>query len=106
MHPPYLHTVYKLSTTRNKYGDYIGSSETALTCHFREINELQHTGTSDMIQSDAMGWFEPDSGIERGDIIKFEGTHYKVERLTKARKLRNPNVQFIKVDFMKYGQIS
>ena len=106
MKPPMLYTAYILATDRNKYGDYIDTVETAVKCHFRVINELQHSTASDQIQSDAMGWFEPDSGVVKGTIVKFEGTHYKVEQLIEARKLRDPNVQFLKTRMMKYGPIS
>ena len=101
MKPPMLHTAYKLTKTRNKYGDYEGSSQTPLVCHFREITSLID-GLADTIQSDAMAWFEPDSGIVKGDVISFEDVLYKVERLTKARKLRSTNVEFIKTDLMRY----
>lgn len=101
-----LHTAYILGQSRNKYGDYIDTSETAVSCHFREITMLSHNNNSDEILADAQAWFEPDSGVVRGTIIKFEGSHYKVERLTKARRLHNPTVQFIKTDLMKYGPIS
>ncbi len=101
-----LHTAYKVTTTRNAYGDFNASGETALICHFRYITEQVTSTNSETIQSDAMAWFEPDSGVNRKDIIKFEGEHFRVERVTKARKLRNPSVQFIKVDLLKYGVIS
>lgn len=106
MKPPMLHTAYKVTTTRNAYGDFTASGETALICHFRYITEQVTSTNSETIQSDAMAWFEPDSGVNRKDIIKFEGEHFRVERVTKARKLRNPSVQFIKVDLLKYGVIS
>jgi predicted nuclease of restriction endonuclease-like (RecB) superfamily len=51
-------------------------------------------------------WFEPDSGVVKQDIIKFEGTHYRVDRVVEARRLRSPAVQFLKVELMKYGVIS
>jgi hypothetical protein len=53
-----------------------------------------------------MAWFEPDSGIDRKDIIKFEDEFFRVERVIKARKLRSSEVQFIKVELLKYGVIS
>lgn len=106
MKPPMVHTAYKVTTTRNAYGDFLPSGETALKCHFRYINDQVTTGNNEQIQSDAMAWFEADSGINRKDIIKFEGEHFRVERITKARRLRNPTVQFIKVDLLKYGVIS
>lgn len=100
-----LHTAYKATTTRNAYGDYISTGETAHACHFREITNII-TEANEVIQSDAMAWFEPDSGIDKSDIIKINGTHYRVEKITKARRLHNPNVLFIKAELLKYGVIS
>lgn len=105
MKPPMLHTAYKATSTRNAYGDYIASGETALACHFREIN--QHiVDNNEYIESDAMAWFEPDSGIEEKDIVKIHGLHYQVEKVIKARRLRQSAVQFIKTELTKYGDIS
>jgi len=101
-----LHTAYKVITTRNAYGDFIASTSTALPCHFRNITTQVSTDSNQMIQSDAQAWFEPDSGIVKEDIIEIDGEHFRVERLVKARRLRNPNVLFIKVDLLKYGVIS
>lgn len=100
------HIAYKVAYTRNAYGDYTATTSTALQCHFREINEQTTTENSEYIQSDAMAWFEPDSGVDRKDILKIEGMHYRVERVIKARKLRSTNVEFIKCDLLKYGPIS
>ena len=101
-----LHTAYKVTVTRNAYGDFLPSGETAHKCHFRYITEQVSSSNNEQIQSDAMAWFEPDSGIDRKDIIKIDGEHFRVERVIKARKLRNPNVQFIKTELLKYGPIS
>lgn len=106
MKPPMLHTAYKVTTTRTGYGDYVASGETALACHFRYITEQVTSSPNETINSDALAWFEPDSGIDRKDIIKFEGEHFRVERVIKARRLRDPNVQFIKVELLRYGVIS
>ena len=38
MKPPMLHTAYKVSYTRNAYGDYLTATQTYVKCHFREIN--------------------------------------------------------------------
>lgn len=105
MKPPMLHTAYKANTSRNAYGDYSFTTGTALACHFRYITDLV-TGDNQQIQSDALAWFMPDSGVVKGDIIKFDNEYWMVERVTKARKLRDPNVQFIKCELFKYGVIS
>lgn len=104
--PPMNHTVYILDNTQNEYGDYTATVETSVRCHFREITDLQHNSSGDSIQSDAMAWFEPDAPIERGTIVKFDGTHYKVERITVARRLHATEAVFIKTELMKYGPIS
>lgn len=106
MIPPLLHTAYKLTTTRNAYGDYVATSTTTLSCHFRYINEFFTTTNNEQIQSDAMAWFEPDAGVSEGTIIRFENEHYRVERLIKARRLRDTDVQFLKCFLLKYGTIS
>ena len=106
MKPPMRHTAYKVTTTRNAYGDYVASGSVALPCHFRNITE-QVTSTSDeTIQGDAMAWFEPDSGVEKGDILFIDDQHFRVERVIKARRLRDPAVQFIKTELLFYGVIS
>ena len=105
MKPPMIHTAYKVTTTRNAYGDFTASGTTALPCHFRHITE-QIYANNQTVQSDAMAWFEPDSGVVRNDIIKFEGEHFIVERVIKARKLRSSPVQFIKTELRLYGTIS
>lgn len=111
MKPPMRHTAYKVTITRNAYGDYVASGETALKCHFRFITMQEGAGGrqvrgNESVDSDAMAWFEPDSGIEREDLLKFEGEHFRVERVTKARRLRDPSVQFLKCELLKFGAIS
>lgn len=101
-----LHTAYKVTTTRNEYGDFIASSSVAIPCHFRNITTQVTSDSNQQIHSDAQAWFNPDSGIVKEDIIQIDGDHFRVERLVKARRLRNPSVLFIKVDLLKYGVIS
>lgn len=106
MKPPMHNTAYKVTTTRNAYGDYVSSTETELACHFREITYQVTNQSNEVIDADAMAWFEPDSGVVKGDILKIEDTYWRVERVTNARRLRNPEVQFIKTELLKYGSIS
>ena len=103
--PPMLHTAYKVSTTRNAYGDFVAGSQTTLVCHFREITSVI-TDSNETIQSDAMAWFGPDSGVVKNDILMIKEEGYRVERVTKARRLRDPDVLFIKTELLRYGIIS
>lgn len=96
-----LQTAYKVTKTRNEYGDYEGTDKTAIYCKFREITRLVD-GLADTVESDAMAWFEPDSGVIKGDVIEYENTLYKVEKLTNARTLRSTQVLFIKTELNRY----
>ena len=101
-----LQTCYKLTTSQNSYGDYTSTSETAIDCHFRYINQQIFDSNNQVIQSDAMLWTDIDSGIALKSIIKYEGEHYIVEKVTKARRLRETEVQFLKFELKRYGVIS
>lgn len=97
-----LQTAYKVTKTRTKYGDYSGASETAINCKFRVNTMLYDAGNADVSESDAMAWFEPDSGIVKGDVIKYDDVLYKVERLIEARKLHTTDVQFLKAEMNRF----
>lgn len=106
MRPPMFQTAFKQNYTRNAYGDFSTTTETELICHFRRRDD-QVSGTgNETIQSDAMAWFEPDSGVQKEDILKINGEFYRVERIIEARKLRDPELQFIKTELLRYGTIS
>ena len=100
------HTAYKVSTTRNDYGDYVHGAETALPCHFRYITQHVPGGSNETVNSDALVWFEPDSGVVEADVLRVDGVYFRVERVIKARRLRDPTVQFIKCELLRYGEIS
>lgn len=105
MKPPMNHTIYKVSYTRNAYGDYEPTGETAYRAHVRVITE-HVTQRNELIDTDAMIWVDADTPCEENSIWKIYGEHYRVERRIEARKLRNPTIQFIKCELVKYGIIS
>lgn len=102
---PMHQTATKVTSTRNAYGDYVAGARTDLVCHFRYITNLD-ISDNESIQSDAMAWFEPDSGVVKGDILIIDGEGFIVEKLTKARRLRNPVVLFLKTELKRYAVIS
>lgn len=106
MKPPMRHTAIKWNTTRNAYGDFSHTSSTTIPCHFRYITEAVTNTNNETIQSDGMAWFEADSGIERQDILTIDNENFRVERVIKARRLRDSSVQFLKCDLLSYGVIS
>jgi hypothetical protein len=105
MKPPFTHTAYKVTTTRNEYGDFIAVSSSPLSCHFREIGDVQANNSNEQVQADAMAWFNPHT-VALEDILLINGVHYRIEKITEARRLRNPTIQFVKCDLLRYGVIS
>lgn len=100
-------TAYKITATRNAYGDFVAGARTSLVCHFRYITQLNtDTYGSDAVKGDAMAWFEPDSGIVKKDILIIDSEGWLVSKVVKARRLRNPDVQFLKVTLVRYAVIS
>lgn len=102
-------TCYKVATTRNAAGDLIYGSETELACWFRDITDISiNDQNRERTDSDALLWVEPDSGVVKGDIIKFEDVYFRVERLTNARRLPpfGTEIQFIKCELLKVRQTS
>lgn len=106
MKPAMLHQAYKVSYTRNAYGDYTATSSTAINCHFRYINEVITSNPNEQIQSSAIAWFEPDLSVVIGDVFLIDDNHYRVEKLVKARRLRSTAIEFKKAYLALYGVIS
>lgn len=106
MKPPMLHTAFKVNYTRNAYGDYTATGSVAMKCHFRYINEVLTNNPNEVIQSDAMAWFEPDANVGINDIILIDGNHYRIEKMIRARKLRSTTIIFKKAYLALYGVIS
>ena len=94
-----VQTCQKVSTTQDAYGDHFRSlSNVTLSCRFRDITMVRRGTHEETNDSDAMMWFAPDAEIERGTIILFEEKYYQIERITKARRLGETTVQFLKCD--------
>lgn len=101
-----LHTITKLTTVRDFYGDYQTASTEDLKCHFRDIADLSTTTNNEQVQADATCWLESDASVAVGTLLAFGGTTYRIERITRARRLRSSEVQFLKCDLLIYGAIS
>jgi hypothetical protein len=43
-----------------------------------------------------MVWFEPDVDVSEGTIFKADGVYWRIDRLTKARRLVGSQVMFLK----------
>jgi hypothetical protein len=104
--PPMRQTANKVTTTRNAYGDYVAGAKTILPCHFRYITNIDRASNSEAINSDAMAWFEADSNVVKGNVFIIDDEGFIVDKVIKARRLRDPTVLFLKTELSKYGVIS
>jgi len=95
-------TAQKVSTTRDKFGDYLQTSLTEVSCRFRYIRNLRRETNREISDSDALMWFAPTHEVSIGDHYLYEGVYYQVDRVLKARKLDNATVHFIKCEVTVY----
>lgn len=97
-----LQTFSLITTSRDAYGDQVESSSAEYACKFREITETDRYGNREDMRGDAMLWVEPSTPLEVGSIVEVENQKFRVERLTKARRMRSESVLFIKCLLEKY----
>lgn len=106
--PKLVQSCYKVSKSRNAYGDIEYGSTESLSCLYRDISQLQIANANrEDVDVDGIFWFEPDSEVERGDIILFDGEYYRIDKITKARaRLTDNSVHFLKCEVMRQRQVS
>jgi len=98
-----VQTMTLLNTSTDGYGDQVGETGTDYPCKFREITELDQINNREMVTTtDAMLWVEADTPVVKGSIVKIEDEKYRVDRLTKARRIESADVLFIKCLLEKY----
>jgi len=90
----------------NKYGDIVLDSIESLPCRFRYIDEVQRFTNREGITSDAMLWLEPTANVTEGTVIYIDGMYFRIQRITKARKLSGSTVHFLKCMLEAYYQVS
>lgn len=100
-------TITKITTTRNKWGDTVFGSESDINCRFREITDFNRSSNNrEEVDADAMIWFAGNHSVALGDIYEYDGQRYRVDKITKARRGKQTNVEFIKCEVIKHRQIS
>lgn len=91
-------TCSRITSSRNIYGDLVGDAGVDVPCRWRPIDNIS-TATGDNREektADAMVWFTPTENIKPGDVLEFEGERYRVTQVTKAKRLGESEVQFLK----------
>lgn len=93
-----VQSCYIITMGRNEYSDLIEVSRVLEACRFREITTVRRGTYQELIDSDAIIHLIPASTAVKGGIILFDGVYYQVERITKARRLGETTVQFVKCE--------
>lgn len=107
--PPMNIEATRIGITRNAANDKVYQSYEVVKCHFREINRYEAgvaTNNREETRSDAFAWFAADEPCDEGSIYKIEGQYYRAIRVTKARRLGESDIQFIKAELEKFEAIS
>jgi len=110
--PPMNMSCQIVTTTRDRFGDWVYDSGASVSCYFREINVQREAGAAkdnihaESNDADAMIWFPAGTAVETGSLIFFDGFYYEVQRETKARRNFQSTVQFIKCDLKRTAVVS
>ena len=107
--PKLTQTAYKVTTTRNQYGDSVwGSLSSAIPCMYRDISTLgQSSGNREEVTLDGLFWLDSDQAVNKADIYKIGTEYIRIERVIPARdRLRSNTVHWHKCEVTKQRQIS
>lgn len=91
----------KLVKYINEYGDYIYSEGETIACRFRYISRTNRTTGNEINETDAMLWVSTETQIARGSLILYDNVVYKIETITKARRLGETSIQFLKCELVE-----
>jgi hypothetical protein len=95
-----------LTATINKYGDQVVSGGTSVPCRFRYITGIVKGQNSEANTTfDAIVWFEPEAGVNEGDIVTINSLYWRIERLVRATRLNDNTVLFIKAYVNKHDAV-
>lgn len=85
-----------IATTRNDFGDEVEGVTAVLPCRWRDITLVRRAAHMDVSDANALVHFAADAPVQRGSILKYDGEYYQVDEITKAKRLGETTVQFIK----------
>jgi hypothetical protein len=105
--PKLTQIAYKVTSTRNKYGDVVYGTSTSLDCLFREFTSIDLVNGLEQIKTDAIVWLAPSASVLEGDVLQIDGGYYRIEKIIQAKdRLRNNEVKFLKCEVNEQRRIS
>lgn len=100
-------TANLVSATRNKYGDQVLQTKSAVACRFRYSTELERAPSREgEAPTDALVWFESDIVVTEGSIIEIEEKYWRITHITKARKMSGDTVEFLKCSLVVHEMVT
>ena len=100
-------TCTQFTTTRNRYGDIVLTPIGTILCLFRNESALILNANREEVNVNGIFWFAPDATVKQGDVIQFNGIHYRLEGVTIANQRLTTNAtHFIKCTASILRQIS
>lgn len=89
-----------VNTTRDDFGQEITGVTETLNCRWRDITEVRRGANMDTNDAQSMVWFAAADQVKvtKGTILFYEGQYYQVDKCTKARRLGETTVQFVKCE--------
>lgn len=98
--PPMVDDCEKVVRTIGKHGEFVESSTIALKCRIRSIPREDKGTNKFSANADSLIHLPYDAPVTLGDIIRFDGIDYRIERFIPATRLGNKtsNPEFLKAE--------
>lgn len=90
-----------ITPTINEFGGYDTNSSVTESCRFREIPTVRTGSYAQISDADSMLWLGASSSVTEDKLILFDSKYYRIEKLTKARRLGETSIQFIKCELTR-----
>ena len=94
-----------LSFSTNKYGEEVFTSYMTVPCRFRYADSLNKQPGKEAISAVDNLWLEPNAPVEEGTVIYVDGHYYRIENITKARRMPS-TVVFLKCVLERHYDVS
>lgn len=87
-----------IGTTRDDFGQEITGTTQTLACRWRDMTRTNRGSNTDVNDADSLVHFKASAPVKRGSILLFDGDHYQVDKITKAKRLGETEKQFLKCE--------
>jgi len=100
----FTQVAYKITTTRNEFGERIETSEAEFRCLFKQIDGYDRNNKMEFANCDSMIWAGPGDGLTEGTLVKIDDTLYLIDKVTKAKRIGSTIAQFVKCGLIRQAE--